>query len=221
MKAPLYSKEGHKKGEVVLNPEIYGTRVNQRLLHLVRTAYAANLRSGTANTKIRKEVQGGGKKPWRQKGTGRARAGSIRSPIWKGGGVVFGPHPRDYTVHMGKTMRSKAIVSALSLRAGEKSIVVIEDLALETPKTKEWVEIMKALPVKDKKVLCVVRAIGTNLKRASRNYKKVVELKLVNELNAYHILQREKLLIEQEALPILETRLLGAVKPADPESASS
>src|SRR4051812_39068901 len=100
MKAPLYSKEGKKQDEVVLNPEVFAARINRRLLELVRNAYSANLRHGTADTKTHKEVRGGGKKPWRQKGTGRARSGSTRSPIWKGGGVVFGPHPRSYYVAM-------------------------------------------------------------------------------------------------------------------------
>src|SRR5574343_1491268 len=96
MKALLYSKEGKKKVEVVLNPAVYGVRINDRLLELVRNAYSANLRKGTVDTKTRGEVRGGGKKPWKQKGTGRARHGSPRSPIWVGGGTVFGPHPRDY-----------------------------------------------------------------------------------------------------------------------------
>lgn len=208
MKAILYSKEGHKKGEVVLNPEIYGAPVNKRLLELVEKAYTANLRRGTASTKVRKLVRGGGKKPWKQKGTGRARAGSIRSPIWRGGGIVFGPHPRDYTVTLPKTMREQAVISALSLRAGEKNLVLLEDVRLEAPKTKEWMEMIDALPVKKNKVLCVVREISENLRRASRNTQHRVEVRLARDLNALHILRREQLLIEQEALPVLEERLL-------------
>ncbi len=209
MKVPLYSKEGKKKGEVVLNPEIFSARVNKRLLHLVQKAYAANLRRGTADTKTRKEVRGGGKKPWRQKGTGRARHGSIRSPIWKGGGVVFGPHPRDYDVNLPKTMRLKALISALSLKAQEKNLLLLEEVKLETPKTKEWVERVKALPLQNKRALCIVKDIDQNLERAGRNVEGFVKLKRARDLNAYHILHREKVLIEQEALPVIENRLLG------------
>jgi large subunit ribosomal protein L4 len=210
MKAPVYSKEGKKKGEVVLNPEIYAARVNARLLELVHKAYAANLRHGTADTKTRKEVRGGGKKPWRQKGTGRARHGSIRSPIWKGGGVTFGPHPRDYFVPMPQTMRRKAIISALSLKAQQKNLILLEDVSLQTPKTKEWAEICHALPLQGKRAVCVVKDVDLNLGRASQNLENWVELRRANDLNAFHILQREKLLIEQGALPMLESRLATA-----------
>ena len=209
MKAPLYSKEGNKKGEVILNPAIYAARVNQRLLDLVHKAYAANLRHGTADTKTRKEVRGGGKKPWRQKGTGRARHGSIRSPIWKGGGTTFGPHPRDYFVALPKSMRQKALISALSLRADQKNVILVENVALETPKTKEFAEMVKSLPLDQKRALCVVKGIDTKLERASRNLSGLIEVKRASDINAYHILQREKILIEQEALPVIEERLFS------------
>ncbi len=209
MKVPLYSKEGKKKGEVVLNPEIFSARVNKRLLHLVQKAYAANLRHGTADTKTRKEVRGGGKKPWRQKGTGRARHGSIRSPIWRGGGIVFGPHPRSYEVKLPQAMRLKALISALSLKAQEKNIILLEEVKLETSKTKEWVEMVKALPLQNRRTLCVVKEIDQNLERAGRNLEHLVKLKRARDLNAYHLLHREKILIAQEALPVIENRLLG------------
>ncbi len=210
MKAPLYSKEGKKKGELVLNPEIYGARVNERLIHLVQKAYSANLRHGTADTKTRKEVSGGGKKPWRQKGTGRARHGSTRSPIWKGGGVTFGPHPRDYFVSLPKTMRLKAMISALSRKAEEKNLILVEDTKLETPKTKEWVDIVNKLPLQKKKTLCVVKEITLNLKRASQNVSPLVQIRRANDVNAYDILKWHKILIEQDALPVIESRILAA-----------
>ena len=210
MKAVLYSKTGNKKGELVLNPEIYAARVNSRLLRLVEKAYAANLRHGTADTKTRKEVRGGGKKPWRQKGTGRARHGSIRSPIWKGGGVTFGPHPRDYFVSLPKSMRQKALISALSLRGSEKNVVVLEDIELESAKTKEWVDVVKALPLNGKKTLYVVKEITLNLERASRNLNQWVEVRRASDFNALHVLRRQKILIEEEALPVIESRLLGS-----------
>lgn len=209
MKAPIYSKEGNKKGEAVLNPEIFGARVNQRLLELVQKAYRANLRRGTADTKTRKEVWGGGKKPWRQKGTGRARHGSIRSPLWKGGGTTFGPHPRSYYVNLPATMRKQALISALSLRGDQKNLFLLEDVKLASPKTAEWAGIVKTLPLEGKKALCVVKEMDLHLTRASRNMLRWVEIQKARDLNAYHVLQREKIVIEEEALPILESRLLN------------
>ena len=208
MKATLYSKDGHKKGELVLNPAIYAARINRRLLELVQTAYAANRRHGTADTKTRKEVRGGGKKPWKQKGTGRARHGSIRSPIWKGGGTTFGPHPRSYYVALPHTMRRDALISALSLRGEQKNVVLLEDAKLETPKTKEWVRVVKALPLEEKRALCVVKEIGLNLKRAGRNVSELVKIQRAGDLNAYDVLQREKIIIEQDALAVIEARVL-------------
>ena len=210
MKAPLYSKQGNKKDEVVLNPEIFAARVNRRLLELVQNAYAANLRHGTADTKTRKEVRGGGKKPWRQKGTGRARHGSIRSPIWKGGGVTFGPHPRSYYVSLPSSMRRKALISALSLRGDQKNVLLLEDVKLESAKTKEWAEIVKSLPLDEKRALCVVKEIGAELDRASRNLQRLVTLRRASDVTAYDVLQREKIVIEQGALPVIEGRLLEA-----------
>jgi large subunit ribosomal protein L4 len=207
MKAPIYSREGKKKGEVVLNPEIFAARVNARLLELIRNAYSANLRRGTADTKVRKEVSGGGKKPWKQKGTGRARHGSTRSPIWRGGGTVFGPHPRNYYVAMPRTMRRQALVSALSLKGVQKNIFLLEDFKLEAPKTKEWAEIVKSLPLEGKRALCVVREIEPNLARASQNMLNLIEICEAKNVNAYDILQREKLILEENAVAIIESRI--------------
>lgn len=209
MKATVYSKEGKKKGEVVLSPEIFATSVNGRLLELVRNAYSANLRHGTADTKTRKEISGGGKKPWKQKGTGRARASSIRSPLWRGGGTVFGPQPRSYYVNMSKGMRNAALISALSLRGEQKNILLLEDAKLESPKTKEWVGIMKALPLEGKKALCVVRDFDENLQRASRNFSHWVDVKRASDVNAFHVLQHEKIVLEQDSVSVIESRLLG------------
>ncbi|MFA6600086.1 MAG: 50S ribosomal protein L4 [Candidatus Omnitrophota bacterium] len=215
MKAPLYSKDGHKKKEIVLNPKIYAARVNVRLLELVRNAYSANLRHGTADTKTRKEVRGGGKKPWKQKGTGRARHGSSRSPIWVGGGITFGPHPRSYYVNLSKSMRRQALISALSLRGAEKKLTVVEDLKVENPKTKEWVQILNALHVKGKKALCVVKEMAPSLKRASSNMSRMVTVTTARDLNAYHVLLRDRILLEEEALPVIEARVLeGKETPA-------
>ncbi len=209
MKATVYSKEGKKKGEVVLNPEIFAARINNRLLELVRNAYSNNLRHGTADTKVRKEIRGGGKKPWKQKGTGRARHGSTRSPIWRGGGTVFGPQPHSFFVNLPKTMRKAALISALSLRGEQKNILLLEDAKLETPKTKEWAGIFNALPLEDKRALCIVKEVDENLERASRNMSQWIDVKRASDLNAYHILQREKIVLEQDAVSVIEVRLLG------------
>ena len=215
MKAIVYSKEGKKKGEVVLNPAIFAAQINSRLLELVRNAYSANLRHGTADTKVRKEVRGGGKKPWKQKGTGRARASSIRSPIWRGGGTVFGPHPRSYYVNMPRTMRRTALISALSLRGEQKNILILEDAKLDSPKTKEFAEIVKSLPLDGKRALCVVKEVEENLERASRNLSGLVEVRKASDLNAYDVLQKEKVILEEDAVAALEGRLLEDAHPVE------
>ena len=212
MKVLLYSKEGKKKQEVVLNPEIYGVRMNDRLLELVRNAYSGNIRKGTVDTKTRGEVRGGGKKPWKQKGTGRARHGSIRSPIWVGGGTTFGPHQRDYTVNLSKTIRNLALRVMLSKRAGEKNLILLEAVKIETPKTKEFAAIAKTLPVLKKRALYVVKEATPNLKRASRNMRERIEVKTALEFSAYDVMQREKLVIDEAAVETIEKRLAVPVK---------
>lgn len=208
IQASLYSKTGKEKEPISLNEEIFGAPINERLLQLAEKAYRANLRHGTASTKSRGEVRGGGKKPWRQKGTGRARHGSIRSPIWKGGGVAFGPRPRDYFVSLSESMRKKALITALSLRAKEKNILLLEETKLETPKTKEFASLLKALPLEKKRTLCVVKEQDSVLRRATQNLSGVCEVKLARDLNADHVLQWPKLLIAKDALTVLSDRLL-------------
>ncbi|HNX67933.1 MAG TPA: 50S ribosomal protein L4 [Candidatus Omnitrophota bacterium] len=212
MKALLYSKEGKKKKEVVLNPEIYGVRINARLIELVRNAYSANLRKGTVDTKTRGEVRGGGKKPWKQKGTGNARHSSIRSPIWRGGGTVFGPHQRDYSVHLSQTLRNAALKVMLSKKAGDKNLMLLEDVKLGTPKTKEFAAIIKTLPIQDKSVLYVVKDVDANMKRASRNMREFVEIRKAGDFSAYDLMQKEKLVIDEGAMDVIEKRLTGIVK---------
>lgn len=209
MKAPLYSKDGSQQGDFELNPEIYAARINPRLLELVKNAYAANLRHGTVATKTRKDVRGGGKKPWKQKGTGRARASSIRSPLWRGGGTVFGPQPRDYFVNLPSSMRRSALIAALSQKAKASQIMLMEAVAVANPKTKEFVALMKAMPLNNRRTLCVVAECEPALKRASQNVKSRVEVRKASDINAFHVLQREKLIIEKGALKVLEARLLS------------
>ena len=212
MKVLLYSNEGKKKQEVVLNPEIFGVRANDRLLELVRNAYSGNLRKGTVDTKTRGEVRGGGKKPWKQKGTGRARSGSSRSPIWVGGGTVFGPHQRDYTVNLSKAIRNLALRVMLSKRAGEKNLILLEALKIEAPKAKEFAAIVKALPILKKRALYVVKEATPNLKRASRNFRELIEVKTAVEFSAYDVMQREKLVIDEAAIEAIEKRLAVTAK---------
>jgi len=209
MKAPLYSKEGKKKSEVVLNPKVFGFRVNQRLLNLIRNGYAANLRSGTAHTKTRGNVSGGGKKPWRQKGTGRARAGSTRSPLWRGGGTIFGPLTRDYSQHLSQSMRLSALASALSSKALDKKLVVLEEVKLNSAKTKEWVDLVKAQPLDGRRALCVVKTADENIRRASRNMREWIDVKEARNFTAYDVLQRDRLMIDQEALAVIDQRIVG------------
>jgi large subunit ribosomal protein L4 len=201
----VLNAEGAKAGSLTLNPEIFGAPVKRRLLELANNAYAANQREGNAATKTRKEVRGGGRKPWRQKGTGRARHGSIRSPIWRGGGTVFGPHPRDYRVDMPKGMRLEALRSALSMRFKQARLTVLEDLNITEPKTKKLVQVLKNLKLTEDNLVCVVDQATPNLKRASQNLEKF-RLAECSSVTAYDILKRPRLMISKKALPLLDER---------------
>lgn len=207
-KIEILDKKGSVKGSLDLNPEVFGAHVNKRLLDLVVTAYAANKRQGNASTKERGAVRGGGKKPWKQKGTGRARCSSIRSPIWVGGGTVFGPHPRDYRVNLPRTMRNEALRSALSLKFKNSELVVVDDLAVAQPKTKEFVAVLKALKLTQGKALCIVDKATDNLVRASNNVP-TAKLTVSKDVTAYDILRKKNLLIEKSAIAVLEGRLVG------------
>jgi large subunit ribosomal protein L4 len=158
VKAPLYSSDGTSVGEVDLDPDVFGIEPNRHVLHQVITAQLAGARAGTHKTKTRAEVRGGGAKPWRQKGTGRARHGSSRSPIWRGGGVAHGPEPRDYSQRTPKKMKRLALRSALSARASEGSVLVIDSFAWATPRTKDATALLAAIGVTGKILLVVTRA---------------------------------------------------------------
>ncbi len=214
-KITVYKLNGSQSGEAELNPLIFNAEINQRLLDLVLTAYAGNQRRGTHDTKERKEISGGGKKPWRQKGTGRARQGSIRAPQWRGGGTVFGPTPRDYDTKISQVIRGKALISALSLRNKQERLRVIENVELAQPKTKELRSAIELLKLNGAKTLCVVASVDEKLKRASNNLKEVFLVKRANDLNAYHVLRRKQLIIEKSALVVLEKRLLEDSEPSN------
>jgi len=205
LSASLYDLEGKKVGKVELDKTIFGSKVNDVLLRQTMRMYANNKRSGCASTKTRKEVRGGGKRPWRQKGTGRARASTIRSPIWRGGGVVFGPHPRSYSFKLPKKVKALAVISALNVKLDNKQLVVIKEIKIDEPKTKKVVSMLSKLKALDRPLI-VTLALDSNLKRASRNIPGLT-VKRSEDCNAYDILRHHKLVIAEDALKKLTLRL--------------
>ncbi|MTK12960.1 MAG: 50S ribosomal protein L4 [Clostridiaceae bacterium] len=197
----LFNKEGQKVGDVQLSESIFGVEVNQYALHQVVVALLANKRQGTQSAKTRAEVSGGGIKPWRQKGTGRARQGSIRAPQWIHGGMVFAVKPRDYRVSVPKSMRRVAMKSALTSKVNDNEMIVLENLELDAPKTKEIVKMLSALEAK--KTLIVTADSNENIYKSARNIEGVAVLP-VNNLNVYDLLKYEKLVITKDAVSKIE-----------------
>ncbi len=204
MQVPIFDKAGTKTGDADLPEEFFASEVSISAMHQVVRLQLALARSGTADTKGRSEVRGGGKKPWRQKGTGRARAGSIRSPIWRGGGTVFGPEPRDYGFKVNRKVKRLALRSALSARAGEGRVTVVQDLELEQPSTREAVSLVQALGLQGK-VLLVLGNDNENVELSFRNLATAVALPL-QLLNTYDILAAENLVLTEGALAGLKER---------------
>lgn len=198
----LYNMEGAKVGDLQLSDAIFGQEVNKSVLHQVVVNYLANQRQGTQSTKTRTEVRGGGIKPWRQKGTGRARQGSIRAPQWTGGGVALGPKPRDYRFSVNKKVKRIALKSALSSKALENSIVVVDGLKLEEIKTSKIVAMLKALNV-DTKALIVTAEKDENVYKSARNIKNVTPT-YVGVMNTYEILNHDKFVVSKEAIEKME-----------------
>ncbi len=200
--------EGKKVADLKLNQKVFDGSVNQPLVHETLLMYQANSRLGTADTKTRDEVRGGGKKPWRQKGTGRARAGSIRSPIWRGGGVIFGPHPRSYYYRMPKKAVRSALRSVLNDKINEKNITIVEKLELATHKTKDFIKLLKNVKMNpgSGKILIVVNLTDSNIKKASANLK-AVKIINVNTINAHNAILADKMLVEKEAFVKIEKKL--------------
>lgn len=197
----LFNKEGQKVGDVQLSESVFAVEVNQYALHQVVVALLANKRQGTQSAKTRAEVSGGGIKPWRQKGTGRARQGSIRAPQWIHGGMVFAVKPRDYRVSVPKSMRRVAMKSALTSKVNDNEMVVLESLELDAPKTKEIVKMLSALEAK--KTLIVTADSNENIYKSARNIEGVAVLP-VNNLNVYDLLKYEKLVITKDAVSKIE-----------------
>ena len=199
MKAKIYQQDGSVKGEVELPESVFAAEVNEPLLHQVITQYLANQRQGTSKTKGRSEVSGGGKKPWRQKGTGRARAGSNTSPLWVRGGKAFGPDPRNYTGTIPRKMKKLALISALSSRAKDEKIMIIDNIVCEEPKTAKMTAMFKALEMQGKKVLLVIDHDAKNVYLSSRNIRDV-NVRPVQELCAYDVIRNENIVFGNESL---------------------
>ncbi|HEY5563563.1 MAG TPA: 50S ribosomal protein L4 [Clostridiaceae bacterium] len=197
----LFNKEGQKVGDIELSDKVFGVEINKYAVHQVVVALLANKRQGTQSALTRAEVSGGGIKPWRQKGTGRARQGSTRSPQWTHGGVVFAPKPRSYRTSVPKSMRKVAMLSALTSKVVENEIIVLESLELSAPKTKDIVNMLKAFEAK--KTLIIVAKSDENVYKSARNIENVSIIP-VNNINVYDILKYENFIITKEAVSKIE-----------------
>lgn len=201
-KVDMLNMAGEQVGQIELKDEIFGIEPNEAVVHQVVKAQLANKRQGTQSAKTRSEVRGGGRKPWRQKGTGRARHGSIRSPLWTKGGVVFAPKPRDYRQSVPKKVKRLALKSVLSSKVLEKEIIVLDQLMLDTPKTKEMVSILSNINAGDK-ALIVLPGKNESVEKSARNIPNV-QTTLVNTLNVYDILKYDKLILTKDAVSLVE-----------------
>ena len=201
-KVALYNMEGVKTGSMEVSDSIFCAEVNNSVLHTVITNYLANQRQGTQSTKTRTEVRGGGIKPWRQKGTGRARQGSIRAPQWTGGGVALGPKPRDYRYSINKKLKKIALRSALSAKYEAYEIYVVEDLKMDEIKTATIAKMLKGMEI-DSKALIVTANLDENVYKSARNIKGVTPT-YVDVLNSYEVLKHDKFIISKEAVAKIE-----------------
>jgi large subunit ribosomal protein L4 len=209
---PILSCEGKEVDTVKLNTAVFDGAVNYAAIYQAVNAYRANQRRGLAATKTRGEVSGGGKKPWKQKGTGRARVGSTRSPLWRHGGVVFGPHPRDFSYTIPEKIKKLALKSALNAKARENNLIVVEDFKLKTAKVRDALKILEALklsagkPKKNASVLFLLAELSDSQKLSLRNIG-FLSLKLAKEANVYDLLENKKLLMTKDALTQITNRL--------------
>ena len=194
--------KGEKVSDITLNENVFGIKPNDAVLYDAITLAQASQRQGTADTKTRSEVSGGGRKPWRQKGTGRARQGSTRAPHWYHGGVVFGPHPRTYGKKMNRKERVLALKSALSYKVKENEIIILDELNVKTPKTKDMIKLLNDIKA-PKKTLIVVDELSDNLILATRNIPKV-ELLEASEINVLDIIGADGLVITKKAVEMIE-----------------
>ena len=200
-KVDVYDINGKKVSDVELNEAVFGIEPNEAIVHSVLVNYLANQRQGTQNTKTRAEVRGGGRKPWRQKGTGRARQGSIRAPQWMKGGIALGPKPRSYKYAIPKKMRKLALKSVLTSKVEEKELIVVDKLELKEIKTKEMVKVLNNLNTK--KALIVLSEKNLNVQASARNIENV-KTTLVNTINVFDLLKYDNLVVTEDAIKKLE-----------------
>ena len=198
----VYNMEGKEVGTIELNDAVFGVKVNEHLVHMAVVQQLANNRQGTQKAKTRSEVSGGGRKPWRQKGTGHARQGSTRSPQWTGGGVVFAPVPRDYSFKMNKKEKRAALKSALSDKVANGKLVVVDALTFDAPKTKEFAKVMTNLNVNDK-ALVVLNDNDANVVLSAKNIP-TVKTGLTNTINVYDVVNAKTLVLTQDAVKTIE-----------------
>lgn len=201
MKQKLLNIKGETVKDIKLNENIFGIEPNNKVLYDAIILTRASLRQGTHKTKVRSEVSGGGRKPWRQKGTGHARQGSIRAVQWRGGGIAFGPVPRDYSKKMNRKERKLALKSALAVKAAD--MIILDELKVTTPKTKDMLSILTTLKVNDVKTLIIVNELDENIILSSRNLDNVTLLE-ANEINVLDLIANEKVVITEEALKSIE-----------------
>ena len=197
----VYNMEGNEVGTMELNDAVFGVDVNEHLVHLAVVAQLANKRQGTQKAKTRSEVSGGGRKPWRQKGTGHARQGSTRAPQWTGGGVVFAPTPRDYTIRLNRKEKRLALKSALTSRVQENKLIVLDELKFDEIKTKKMQAVLDALNVS--KALVVLNDNDANVVLSARNIANV-QTALTNTINVYDILKYNTLILTKDAVATIE-----------------
>ena len=197
----VYNMEGNEVGTIELSDAVFGVDVNEHLVHMAVVAQLANKRQGTQKAKTRSEVSGGGRKPWRQKGTGHARQGSTRAPQWTGGGVVFAPVPRDYTIRLNKKEKRLALKSALTSRLQENKLIVVDELKFDEIKTKNFVNVMNNL--KAEKALVVLNENDANVVMSARNIP-TVKTALTNTINVYDILKYNTLILTKDAVATIE-----------------
>jgi large subunit ribosomal protein L4 len=199
MDAKLYAADGSAKGVTALPDELFAQPVHEHLLWLSVKRHLGNQRQGTAKVKGRGEVSGGGRKPWRQKGTGRARAGSNTSPLWPGGGRAFGPEPRDYRTALPRKQRRAALAAALSQKAADQAVSVVESLALDQPRTREVATVLKAMGLYEKRTLLVLGEADPNVVKSCRNLRNL-RTTMAHQINPYELLDCEQLLLTSGGL---------------------
>lgn len=202
-KLSVYNLAGQVTGEIELNDQVFGVEFNEAVVHQAIVMQLANQRQGTSATKTRGMVRGGGRKPWKQKGTGRARCGSTRSPIWVGGGTTFGPQPRSYAKKMPRKARRLALCCALSAKVAAGEMVVVEGLAFDAPKTKNVVAMLNAFDAADKKALLITDGENTNVELSARNMPKVTAISNIG-LNCFDILNSNKVFLSKEVVEKIE-----------------